>query len=77
MGRTYAGVDGYCPLAAYLGSHGFCLELALRPDVQQSAAETDFNLKRVIAIAQGLSAARPQAPILARLDSGFDAVRLK
>ncbi len=25
VGRTYAGVDGYCPLAAYLGSHGFCL----------------------------------------------------
>ncbi len=23
VGRTYAGVDGYCPLAAYLGSHGF------------------------------------------------------
>lgn len=22
VGRTYAGVDGYCPLAAYLGSHG-------------------------------------------------------
>ena len=28
VGRTYAGVDGYCPLAAYLGSHGFCLDLA-------------------------------------------------
>jgi hypothetical protein len=23
VGRTYAGMDGYCPLAAYLGSHGF------------------------------------------------------
>jgi hypothetical protein len=22
-------VDGYCPLASYLGSHGFCLELSL------------------------------------------------
>ncbi len=38
VGRTYAGVDGYCPLAAYLGSHGFCLELALRPGVQHSAS---------------------------------------
>ena len=37
VGRTYAGVDGYCPLAAYLGSHGFCLELALRPGTQHSA----------------------------------------
>ena len=76
MGRTYAGVDGYCPLAAYLGSHGFCLELALRPGVQHSASETDFNLQRVIPMAQRLSAAGPKTPILARLDSGFDSVRL-
>lgn len=76
VGRTYAGVDGYCPLAAYLGSHGFCLELALRPGVQHSASETDFNLERVIPMAQRLSAAGPKAPILARLDSGFDSARL-
>lgn len=76
VGRTYAGVDGYCPLAAYLGSHGFCLELALRPGVQHSASETDFNLERVIPMAQRLSATGPKAPILARLDSGFDSVRL-
>ena len=72
VGRTYAGVDGYCPLAAYLGAHGFCLELALRPGVQHSARETDFNLERVIPMAQRLSAGGPKAPILARLDSGFD-----
>ena len=76
VGRTYAGVDGYCPLAAYLGSHGFCLELALRPGVQHSASETDFNLERVIPMAQRLSAAGPKAPLLARLDSGFDSGRL-
>lgn len=76
VGRTYAGVDGYCPLAAYLGSHGFCLELALRPGAQHSASESDFNLERVIPMAQRLSAAGPKAPILARLDSGFDSVRL-
>lgn len=76
VGRTYAGVDGYCPLAAYLGSHGFCLELALRPGVQHSASETDFNLERVVPMAQRLSAQGPKAPILARLDSGFDSARL-
>ena len=80
VGRTYAGVDGYCPLAAYLGSHGFCLELALRPGVQHSARETDFNLERVIPLAQRLSAAghgaHKNAPILARLDSGFDSAAL-
>ena len=68
---AYAGVDGYCPLAACLGSHGFCLALALRPSVQHSASETDFNLQRVIPMAQRLSAASPKAPIPARLDSGL------
>jgi hypothetical protein len=72
VGRTYTGVDGYCPLAAYLGSHGFCLELALRPGVQHSALETPFNFERVIPMAQRLSAAGPNAPILLREDSGFD-----
>jgi Transposase DDE domain group 1 len=76
VGRTYAGVDGYCPLAAYLGSHGFCLELALRPGAQHSASETQFNFERVIPMAQRLSAAGPKAPILARLDSGFDSAAL-
>ena len=72
VGRTYTGVDGYCPLAAYLGSGGFCLELSLRPGVQHSALETQYNLERVIPMAQRLSAAGPKAPILIREDSGFD-----
>ncbi len=88
VGRIYAGVDGYCPLAAYLGQHGFCVELALRPGVQHSARETDFNLERVIPLAQRLSAAQQgtnkgthkgaqkNAPILVRMDSGFDAAAL-
>ena len=76
VGRTYAGVDGYCPLAAYLGAHGFCLELALRPGVQHSASETQYNFENVIPMAQRLSAAGPKAPILARLDAGFDSARL-
>ena len=76
VGRTYTGVDGYCPLAAYLGSQGYCLELSLRPGVQHSAAETEFNFERVLPMAQRLSAAGPKAPILARLDSGFDSAKL-
>jgi hypothetical protein len=76
VGRTYTGVDGYCPPAAYLGSHGFCLELALRPGEQHSARETQFNFERVIPMAQRLSAAGPKAPILVRLDSGFDSTAL-
>jgi hypothetical protein len=76
VGRTYAGVDGFCPLAAYLGAYGYCLELALRPGVQHSAKESDFNLERIIPMAQRLSAAGPKAPLLARLDSGFDSQRI-
>jgi hypothetical protein len=76
VGRTYAGVDGYCPLAAYLGSHGFCLEFALRPGTQHSAKHTDEDLSRIVPMAQRLSAASTKAPLLARLDSGFDSVAL-
>lgn len=76
VGHTYAGVDGYCPLAAYLGAYGFCLEFALRPGVQHSAKHTDEDLRRIVPLAQRLSAAGPKAPLLARLDSGFDSAAL-
>jgi hypothetical protein len=76
VGRTYAGVDGYCPLAAYLGSHGLCLDLVLRPGTQHSAKHTDDDLRRIVPLAQRLSAAGANAPLLARLDSGFDSAAL-
>ncbi len=76
VGRTYAGVHGYCPLAAYLGEHGFCLELALRPGTQHSAAQTEFNVERIVPMAQRLSAAGPKAPLLLRMDAGFDSAKL-
>jgi hypothetical protein len=80
VGRTYAGVDGYCPLAAYLGTHGFCLELALRPGTQHSASETEYNIERVLPLAAKLTqspvASQPSAPLLARADSGFDSAKL-
>ena len=40
VGRTYTGVDGYCPLAAYLGTKGYCLALQLREGQQHSARGT-------------------------------------
>ena len=69
-------MDGYCPLAAYLGSHGLCLDLVLRPGTQHSAKHTDDDLRRIVPLAQRLSAAGPKAPLLARLDSGFDSSAL-
>ena len=74
VGRTYAGVDGYCPLAAYLGTQGFCLELALRPGTQHSACESEYNFERVLPLAAQVTPA--QTPLLVRADSGFDSARL-
>jgi hypothetical protein len=72
VGRTYAGVDGYCPLAVYLGSAGYCLELALRAGVQHSALESEYNLERVLPMAAGLV----NGPLLVRADSGFCSLKL-
>ena len=72
VGRTYTGVDGYCPLAVYLGTQGYCLELALRPGVQHSALESEYNLERVLPHAASLSA----GSLLVRADSGFCSVKL-
>lgn len=72
VGRTYAGVDGYCPLAVYLGRLGYCLELALRPGVQHSARESEYNLERALPMAASLV----KDPLLVRADSGFCSVKL-
>lgn len=72
LGRTYAGVDGYCPFAVYLGSLGYCLELALRPGVQHSACETQYNFERALPMA----AALVSSPLLVRADSGFCSFKL-
>lgn len=72
VGRTYAGVDGYCPLAVYLGSLGYCLELALRPGVQHSASESQYNFERALPMAARLVS----TPLLVRADSGFCSVKL-
>lgn len=72
VGHTYAGVDGYCPFAVYLGSLGYCLELALRPGVQHSAAETQYNFERALPMAASLVA----GSMLVRADSGFDSLKL-
>ena len=72
VGRTYQGVDGYTPSATYLGSFGYCLELALRPGVQHSARETDLNLERVLPMATELTT----LPLLFRADSGLCSLKI-
>lgn len=72
VGRTYQGVDGYTPSAAYLGANGYCLELALRPGTQHSALETEFNVQRIVPMAAKLTG----LPLLFRADSGLCSARL-
>jgi hypothetical protein len=72
VGSTYAGADGYCPFAVYLGSLGYCLELALRPGVQHSAAESQYNFERALPMAASLVS----GSMLVRADSGFDSLKL-
>ena len=74
VGRTYRGVDGYTPIAAYLGNEGWNLGLELRPGVQHSASETEYFLERILPRAERLVA--QDQPVLLRDDSGFDSARL-
>lgn len=69
---TYMKVDGYAPIAAYLGNEGYLLELALRAGSQHSAKETPYTLERVLPLARKLTTAF----ILLRMDSGFDSAAL-
>lgn len=73
VGRTYHGVDGYTPIAAYLGNEGWNIGLELRPGVQHSAAETHYFLERIFPRAERLVA--QDQPVLLRDDSGFDSAR--
>ena len=70
VSRTYKGVDGYAPMAAYLGQEGYCLELELRAGNQHCQKGTPEFLQRVLERARRLTT----APVLLRLDSGNDAI---
>jgi hypothetical protein len=67
VSRTYQGVDGYTPIALYLGNEGWNLGLELRAGSHHSALETEYFFERVCAA---------DAKVLWRADSGFDSARL-
>ncbi len=69
VSRTYAGVDGYAPIGAYLGDEGWCVGLELREGSAHSANETDHSLERFLPRSTRLTS----APIVVRMDAGFDA----
>jgi len=70
VSRTYKGHDGYAPMAAYLGSEGYCLEMELREGSQHCQKGTPAFLARVLRQARRVT----NAPLLLRLDGGNDAL---
>ncbi len=74
VGRTDQGVDGYTPVAAYLGNEGWNIGRELRPGVRRSAAATHYFLERILPRVERLVA--PDQAVLLRDDSGFDSAPL-
>jgi hypothetical protein len=70
VSHTYKGMDGYAPMAAYLGQEGYCLELEMREGKQHCQKDTPEFLSRNLERARRLT----DKPILLRLDSGNDAI---
>jgi hypothetical protein len=67
---TYKGMDGFAPMAGYLGQEGYCLELELREGKQHCQKDTPEFLRRNLVRARRLT----DKPILLRLDGGNDAI---
>lgn len=74
VGRTYQGVDGYTPIALYLGNEGWNIGLELRAGTHHSAFETEHFLERAFPRLERLCP--KDAKVLWRDDSGFDSARL-
>lgn len=66
---TYKKVAGYAPIFAHLGAEGYVATAELRPGNQHSQKDTPAFLARAFEQARAMT----QAPLLLRLDAGFDA----
>ena len=73
VSRTYQGIDGYTPIAAYLGNEGWNIGLELRSGCQHSALETHYFYERLFPRLTRL--VPPEMPVLLREDSGFDSAQ--
>lgn len=69
IGWTYKQFHGYAPIAAYLGTEGWCMGCELRPGSQHSQNDFIGFLRSVLHRSRRLT----QAPLLVRLDSAHDA----
>lgn len=74
VSRTYQSVDGYTPIALYLGNDGWNVGLERRARSHHSALETEYFLERAFPLRERLCP--KNAHVLWRDDSGFDRARL-
>jgi hypothetical protein len=74
VSRTYQGVDGYTPIALYLGNEDWNIGLELRAGSHHSALEMEYFLERTFPRLERLCAT--DAKVLWRDDSAFDSARL-
>jgi Transposase DDE domain group 1 len=54
VGRTYKGNDGFAPMNAYIGTHGYLLNCELRPGVQHSQKGMEEFLLQTIEMTDSL-----------------------
>lgn len=71
---TYQGIDGYCPIAGYLGNEGWVAGMELRSGSHHSALETEYFYDRSFPVVKRL--VKADQPVLMVEDSGFDSARL-
>jgi hypothetical protein len=76
VGRTYQGVDGYCPIAGYLGNEGWNVGLELRVGAWHCARQTEYFYERAFAFARVKRLVKPTEAVLMVEESGFDSARL-
>jgi len=69
VSRTYKGHDGYAPIAAYLGTEGFLVNIELREGKQHCQSGTPQFLRETLKLAHRMT----NQQLLIRLDSGNDA----
>lgn len=74
VGRTYQGVDGYTPIAAYLGNEGWNIGFELRAGTWHSAFETHYFYERLFPRVEQLVPV--DEAVLMREDSAFDSAQL-
>jgi hypothetical protein len=74
VSRTYQGIDGYCPIAGYLGNEGWVAGIELRSGSHHSALETEYFYERSVPVVKRL--VKAEQAVLMVEDSGFDSARL-